>query len=323
MYHAEQVKDYIQDRIENISNSYNMLSFSHDRLEQSLISKPVTLRSALEQLQQLLSNSSKELTPEIADLYLQQLAYYCSLEVAGLYLFDRDKLNSNPIAKIGKVKSFEQNDILVQQCLEKGVTTYIAVNQLDSNDQSQYLAVAPFKSSDNQLLGLLAVEEMPFLALTEDTLKTLAMLLSYFADSIVEKNIGEKILKKFPSCPLQFAEEIFKLKNLQKHVNVDSAVVCWYFSADPQRDNYIFKIEQQRRGLDSLWRTKNKEREVLLILMPISDQSTVAGYEHRISNLLQEEFGVTVGQKTISMAYRQLSAYKNPLTLIEELLENK
>lgn len=82
---SAQYSDYAEERLENLAKTYFVTRVSHDRLEQSLISKPVTLRSALEELRGLIATHQGRLEHEAAHRLLQILAQYCSLEQAAIF----------------------------------------------------------------------------------------------------------------------------------------------------------------------------------------------------------------------------------------------
>lgn len=319
--HGEKITNYIQERIEKIALNYNVLQLSHEYLERSFISKPVTLRSALEQLHLQLKKQEK-FSQQTADQFLQLLAYYCSLEVAGLYMMSPNgNLDSTPFAKIGGIRPLALNNSLLKAALEKKTTVYITEEHIQ--ESADYLVVAPLQTSTGIVFGLLLVEEMPFLALNEETLKTLTFLLIYFADSIFATDIGAPILKKFPDCSADFAAELLKLKKLQEQLKAESSLVVIKFLPDPQRENIIFKLTKERRGLDSTWLLEKGVNKFLFILMPLISQEGVAGYHQRLKRILQDDFGMTLDEQTVKMDYRLFSAYRDPVLMIDDLLEKK
>ncbi len=83
---SNQFAEYAEERLENLAKTYFVTRLSHDRLEQSLISRPATLRSALEELRGLVATHQGNLEHESAYRLLQILAQYCSLQQAGIFV---------------------------------------------------------------------------------------------------------------------------------------------------------------------------------------------------------------------------------------------
>lgn len=321
-HRSKQKSAYLDTRIKSLSNAYGVLRLSHDYLEESLIIKPATLRQSFMNLRQLLSQFGGELNEEIAAQYMDLLAYNADLNRAGLYLFKDKKWHKKPIAYVGDEEPLLLDDILVKRCLSKRQTSYIAINLLDANETSAYLAVLPLQAADDRLLGLLAVTEMPFLVLNKETLKKLTMLLAYIADEVWAAQQAPALQKLYPDCPSMFASELFKLFHLWKIGNVDSAIVTLYLQPNPQREDTISFLIQEKRALDIVWQTKKDDAIVLITLMPLTDQSMLLGYIQRIRRLLLQQQKIVLGEKLVSLQHRQLSAYPNIYSLLADLLKH-
>ena len=83
---AEAVQYYLDQRLEHLIRQYYLLRLSHDRLEQELIGRPMSMRDALKTLRGL-SGSDDE-----AQILLRLLAQYCQISSAALHPVRDDKL---------------------------------------------------------------------------------------------------------------------------------------------------------------------------------------------------------------------------------------
>ncbi|MEW5791107.1 MAG: PelD GGDEF domain-containing protein [Pseudomonadota bacterium] len=318
---ARQLSDYAEERLEQLSRAYYMTRLSHDRMEQNLISKPVTLRGALGELRGLLARQGARLDPENAQRFLGLLAHYCSLQSAALYLLDDGHPAGTPVARIGQGAELAHDDALLRRCLEDGATTYHAVNELDADTRSRYLVAAPLRVSDGRLLGVLLVEDMPFLALHRETLQILSVLLGYFADEMHASAMAAGLLQRFPDCPPRFAAEVLKLARLHRELGIDSALVALFARPHPRRNDILLQIQRMQRGLDYLWRTRRQDTAIVVTLMPFSGQSAVEGYVARLDSALRQDFGIAFGDGPLSVQSSLLSD-TDPERLLRELLES-
>ena len=85
-------------RLEHLVRQYYLLRLSHDRLEQELIGRPMSMRDALSTLQEVGS------TTQGPEALLRLLAQYCQLETAGLYAAVDDRVHLTPLASLGAVQ---------------------------------------------------------------------------------------------------------------------------------------------------------------------------------------------------------------------------
>jgi hypothetical protein len=287
-----QLSDHAQERLEQVSRAYYVLRVSHDRMEQNLIVKPVTLRGAIMDLRRLFTLHGGDLSQENAKRFLSLLAQCCSLEVASLHLLSGGKIREQPVAQIGQAGSFASGDLLVKRALENKSISYSAVNELASDEKSRYLAVAPLCVSTGELLGLLLVEKIPFLSLNRENLQVLGVLLGYFTDQLSAARRSMPLLALFPDCPPLFASETIKLVRLKRDFNIDSAIVSIGILPNPNREPIVARLQRQQRGLDYLWHTRQGDLDLLITLMPFAGMVAVEGYLSRISSTLQKDFGI-------------------------------
>lgn len=298
----ELLNHYIDGRLEALARQHHLLRLSHDRLEQNLISRPTTLRDSLAQLRQLASQG--QLHPERGGnlALLNFLAQYCQLEVAALYALppgkvDAARLQSTPLAAVGPVCPLAVDDPLLHAALRQKRLAHVVIDAADSG--SRYLVAAPLKSSSGRLHGVLLVESMPFFALTDDVLQTLAVLVSYSADELDAVETGLAVQAVLPDCPAEFAAEVWKLAGIERETGIPSSLVLLSIGSGPQQADLFATLKRQHRGLDQLWVQDYPQSKVLLTLMPLAALPAVDGYILRIGQLVQERFGLTLDEAAI------------------------
>lgn len=314
--------NYLSRQFEKLVYQFSMLQLSHDRLEQSLISKPISLRQALQELNELLiKKENGELTPAIASRYLQLLAYYCNMERAGLYLFKQGQLENLPIASFGLKEIELQKSPLIAACIENTNTMYFSVTSLKVNQYGSYIAAVPFKNSEGHLLGLLLIQEMPFLSFSDETLEQLSLLLSYVADSYSDVHETHAIIERYPFCPPAFASELIQLVYCAKKFDIESTLFVFYISAGKYADVILNEIQQQKRGLDLMFSYQKDNIIMCCVLLPLTSMSLSNLYLDRIRNLLLDRHKIRFHEEDNHITYNQIGLLKahDGLTLLGDI----
>lgn len=116
-----------------------------------------------------------------AQRVLEQIALTGTITQAGLYACVDGRLNSDPCGCVGATFVLDSHYPLVAQSVEKQVLTW--ANESDFH-RAIYLVCIPVLTSDQQLLGVVVIRRMAFLALNRDNLELLFVLLSAYADGI-------------------------------------------------------------------------------------------------------------------------------------------
>ena len=101
----------------------------------------------------------------------------------------------------------------------------------------------------------------------------------------------------------------------------DSSIAAYFFFATHHQEDYIFRLQQEKRGLDSIWLTKKNGQKILIVLMPLTDRAGLESYRMRVNALLHKEFLIELNSKEIRLKTSQLSEFKTPLLLLLDLLK--
>ncbi|MGP1629774.1 MAG: PelD GGDEF domain-containing protein [Giesbergeria sp.] len=279
---AETLQLYLDQRLEHLVRQYYLLRLSHDRLEQELIGRPMSMRDALSTLQEVGSDAQG---PETL---LRLLAQYCQIETAGLYTVVDSQIGSRALASIGTLAPVAGNDPLVQQAIETRKLCHIS-QALAAGQQSQYLAAAPLLDLGGELYGVLLIQEMPFFSLQAENLQTINLLLGYYTDGLSMQALAHPILQVLPDCPAAFAFEAQRLWHIRSTTRVSSIVVALEFLPRATARELPQQIQRLKRELDEYWLISTPERQVLAMLMPLGDAATAEGYIKRLETWSQQK----------------------------------
>ncbi|WP_311230723.1 PelD GGDEF domain-containing protein [Acidovorax sp. WCS2018Noco2-17] len=312
---AENVQLYLDQRLEHLVRQYYLLRLSHDRLEQELIGRPMSMRDALSTLQSI---GSPDQTPEDgAQVLLRLLAQYCQIESAVLYPVRGDDLDPEAVASIGAPTVLVPSDPLVRQALETRRLCHIS-QAVAHSQQSRYLAAAPLLDLGGEIYGLLVIDDMPFFSLQDENLQTINLLLGYYTDGLATQTLSRPIVEALPDCPPDFAFEAQRLAHIHESTNVPSVIVALECLPRALDKGLPAQIERLKRELDESWLIRGSDRQVLAMLMPLGDAATAEGYISRLENWSMQKSGQPLEEAGIFPHIVPLAS-DTPLNVLQRL----
>ena len=315
---------YLEDRVERVTKRFYLLRLSHDLLEQDMLTKPTTLRDALTELRRRVAASAGGVPLPGAQVLLEFLAQTCQLEVAAIYgPGPEPERGFKRAAAIGAPPPLKEDDALLLQAQANATLAHVQSDAVGKLLPTEHLVIAPIIASDKRQLGVLAISRMPFFALNEETMQTLAVLLSAYADGVTAADQVLPLVSSYPGLPIDFAEELVKLTRIQREFKLSSHIVVLEFGAHPSRLDLFNHVLRQRRTPDVIWSIDNiLGRSILINLMPLAGAASVDGYLLRTETALQEIFGGNFEALGIRAFVVALSD-PEPLTSIKRILMRK
>jgi hypothetical protein len=260
------------------------------------LSKPLTLRESLDRMRALtvaqLVGPGNRLPA--ASAFLQILVQSCQFEIAAVYACDPSgRVDPEQLAALGEPSALEADDPLLQHCLEEAKLAHLQSAGLSQPhySQSRYMICAPLQNFDDVVFGVLVVEKLPFVALNDDTLQLLSVLIDYYADGIEMSATSHDILQAVPGCPPELAVDVVRLHRLKVNTGIDSALVALVFGADGASHDMYEQIKRLKRAADVAWDYSNEGGNVLITLLPLAGEAAVEGYLMRIESVMQAQFG--------------------------------
>jgi len=308
---VEELQHYTEQRLEMLTRRLYLLSLSHDRMEQDLIGRPASLREGLKVLNRILPGEDG--LPG-ADLYLALVVRQCNLSVAGLHAVKNGKIKAEPEASIGAFTPIHEHDPLIAHCLKSGELVHINTAENLTELASRYLVAVPAKTSDGRIVAIMAVEKMPFFALQSENMLTLAVLSSYYADTIMASEFTSSLTDKLKDCPIDFFKAMHTLRRLQRDMQISSMMVGFAVRNNHESSEQIKSITNAVRGLDETWTLERGDWRICLVLLPLSGDSSLGGYLDRIERNFVERFGLKPGQAGI---------YTHSITLDQDPISTK
>lgn len=318
---AESVQSYLEQRLEYLTHQHYLLRLSHDRLEQDLISRPVSMRDALVSLRALAAQraAADEVLPGADDL-LRLVAQYCQIERAALLSVNADGLpDGRTTAWLGSPFDIEATDALIAFARERRGLAHVALEDGAATDGTRYIVVAPLADMAGRMRALLVVERMPFFALQEETLQMLNLLLGYYADGLSASALAAPLRARLADCPLDFAFEMARMWRVRCESGVASALVTLQFAPGDDGRELMAQLARVQRSLDVVWRVDREDGAYLLTLMPLAGSAAVEGYRARIDNWLRQHRGGGLDETGIRTRVHMLDRTE-PAELLAQVL---
>jgi hypothetical protein len=311
---------YAREKLERLTRQHYLLLLSHERLEQDQLSQPVTLRAALAKIRRLaapVGDAHDERLPGLPELSAL-LSQFCQIEVASFHAMTSGAPESNASARIGAAQPLDPADPMVRQCLEQKVLSHVRMSALVGAPGGRYVIVAPVLDRDNRVLALFAIEQMPFLALHDETLSTLAVLLGYYADSLQVSRQARVVQRALPGCPLEFASELLRAHRMRLEHDVPSSLLLLRFGGHPDALAFANLLRHQLRDLDTVWELARRRAAPvpdLLVLLPLAGAAGVEGALARLERALEARHSVGLDAARVRSYDVQLEAADPFVTL--------
>ena len=276
--------NFLKERVKSLGNAYYLLKISHDELEKNYILKPYSIREVLREIRNLAKNS----LDQSIYLFLGLLKKTFNIQQAALLFKENNKFVLKNY--IGEKLDFRENDILVKSTLEYKRITFVGNIH---NAKTQYLAVIPLISFENELKGIFIIKEMPFFSLTKDNLITIELFLNYFLNIVLT-------FKKYKDYKDSFlAKHLLTLRYLSKKFKIENYLVIFYTSSELEK----IKIQNNLRGTDIFYSKKDK----LLVILPFTPLSGVLKFCDKI-------------KKEINIKYEIINLLKISLSDLEKII---
>jgi hypothetical protein len=188
-----------------------------------------------------------------------------------------------------------------------------------AGSRSRYLIAAPLTGPDGARHGLLVVERMPFFALNDETLQTLALMLGYYSDGLDARATARPVLEAVPDCPLEFGFELQRLWRIRREAHVKSAIVALAFAPRDGYEDLPYAIRRQQRALDVTWMIESGPHRALATLMPLAALSGAEGYLARIEGWFAQQSGQDLAFAGVSAHVLEVDEIE-PVALIQRML---
>ncbi|MCX8060877.1 MAG: PelD GGDEF domain-containing protein, partial [Aquificaceae bacterium] len=290
---SEERVEYISERLRSLARSLSVLKFSHDRLENYHISKPISIRGFLKDMKNdiLKGIDLKEALERMCALVSNMYA----VEKAGLYEYERGSFRK--IVSVGGMGELDTRDPLVQHGLEQEEIAYVPVSAVKSG--SKYLCFIPIYV-EGGLRYAFVIEKIPFMNLNADSVLSMSMLFYYIVLEYYDLESVKGFYQKFPRMDLDMIKEINRCVMLKRRYDLDSTVVV--FKLGTWDESLYYLLSENVRGLDYVAVYKDR---LILVLLPFTNPEGAYRFLKRVEGLIKDFKGLGFSQlKIYHQTYR-------------------
>lgn len=316
------INGYLDERLGTLTKNHYLLRLSHDRLEQDLLGKPMTLRETLIRLRDLTSSAEPGVLAGAQEL-IQLLGQSFQLEVAAIYRADASgQLLPKEEATLGHPSALSLEDPLLRYALESQAMAHIQTSNIsaETRDGSIYLVCAPLLTSGGQMVGMMVIEKLPFFALNDNALQQIAVFTGFYADGVVIGEVIRPVLQIVPNCPLDLALDMVRLHRIRERDGVESTLVALVFAKDGRAMDMFEQVRHLNRGADITWHIATERHNALFTLLTLGNSLATEGYLLRIESALKRQFHVDFVEGGVVMHLAPLGLM-SPGDTLQELIE--
>jgi len=307
-YWTKQIKelrtnnDYKTVKLNELANAFYSLKISHDQLEKNYVLKPMSIRSAIEEI--LEKRANKDVSQEE---YFQDFLALLekSFHMHGGFIIYPDELNNDQylteenanICYSATSERYLPNEIFQAYLVDKAINYKQAVYISDDEgnpairkdiDESQFLAAIPIVY-DHKMLAVLVIEKMPFISFNRENLISLSILFEYLLISVLKQELLQESNALSFIEDKEFRYEYLRSTQLQKKYKTHSTVMVFKIEDEIQSLTILKRSQSMLRSLDLLSYYKSNNIYFILFLFPLNDESAALGFLNRLKNALKEK----------------------------------
>lgn len=266
-------------RFRQLSDDLYVTRISQDRLEQSLLYQPMSVRGALLEIKNQLAQKRGDLDAELAYNAMYFLNQLVGVQIASLYDLETGHRSPRLIAEFGNAQPWQEQNPVLREALESGESQTLA--DLEITQIPLYISAHVHCSSSGRRF-VLTIEDMSFFAINNESLQTIEVIFQYlcsYAESLAQ---ADPLLQIWPDCPAEFATDFMQLQKLAQRVPQVGMIVRYDFHAGPSAEKVLGYLQRLRRGLDIFWLRHHNDRIQLIALLPFAGSLAAEGHFQRM-----------------------------------------
>jgi polysaccharide biosynthesis protein PelD len=285
------MRSYERRRFEEFARNYQLLKVSHDALEERAAGASGNLRNALATVRAELSRAVEGGSALAArgSAILDVFQAFAQVQTAALLPVDGDDVY-RAVAMLGKVpESAPEDPLVVQAVRTKKVVSLAGERGAFAGDEpTELVAAVPLVDIGGRVWAVVAVGQMPFFALTAESLRLLALMGGAIADALT---FGVTSAAAEPTM-VHFRRQVERCARDARTHGVPATLLVLSVADRAAANQVVPRILEQRRGLDQARLVDADDGEQrLFILLPLTHPQDVDGYLARVDRALPEQLG--------------------------------
>ncbi|RFO94863.1 hypothetical protein DIC66_21240 [Rhodoferax lacus] len=272
---------YCSTRLKQFTGAYQVLQISHAQLERRVVDSAGNLRQALQRLQQRsmgLQGGASLTDSGLGSWLLEIFADLGNVHAAALYEVNaRGMLRHPAVARLGPAAELSMFDPMLREALSNARLTTVRTDPELSH--GNVLALIPIADSQGRVHGVVAIFDMLFVNMQQQTFEVLAVLGQHLGDILSGRPHSVDEAQGWGS----FSDTIRHQFSQADHAVFPVALVACTVTALERRDALAAHLCRGVRGLDQCWVMLDRQgRPVILKTMPLTDAAGVASHMARL-----------------------------------------
>jgi hypothetical protein len=273
---------FTKQKLNELSDAFYALKISHDQIEKSYIVKPMSIRNSIRFIKtEFYQEGNRDL---FFRKYIQMIEKNFVVKKAVLLNIEEDGTIEQLAISEGADKFYEK-DPMYLDVLDKKMPAFLEGNNQYSG--SGYMAILPAISND-RIVGILAIEDMPFIAFNKDTLVSITILTNYLFVEEHKLSILKGIPDFLPEFKNDFRFEIHRLLLMSREFSTQTTLMLFRSDDMLAVHIYIDLVKRHLRTLEILDHVTISGVEVVAVLFPFSDLSSVEGFLERLGKPMDD-----------------------------------
>jgi hypothetical protein len=294
---------YQRQRFDEFARSYQLLKVSHDNLEERSAAARGNVRTALATLRSelLRAPGSDSALAARAPLVLEVFQAFGHVQAAALLPVTSNHIEA-PCATMGRVDERIALDPLVGLAVK--ARRVVSVSHLGREtataDIKTVLAVAiPLVDVDGRVWAVLAVQELPFFALTQENLSLYALMAGALADTL---EFGANVKSYDAKSTARFEQRVRRCVVDARRNGVPGSLVVFSVSNAARASEVLPRVLEERRGIDEACLALTPDGGLrLFVLLPLTDGRGAEAYLRRLDRAMQQKLRVSLSDRGIKL----------------------
>ncbi len=295
--------EYTTTKLNELANAFYSLKISHDQLEKNYVLKPMSIRSAIEEILHHDTQKRANETFYFNDfLALLEKSFHLQ---GGFIIYAKNNTQeeylsaeNSEICYSATSETYEKEEIFNEYLIDKAINYKQAVYVSDDEgnptikkelQESKFLAAIPV-IYNKKILALLVIEKMPFMAFNRENLISLAILFEYLLVTALKEKLLHESKELLFIKEREFRYEYIRTALLHKKYNINSTLMVFKIKNEIQSIKIFEKAQHMLRSLDILTQYKSdKGVYFILFLFPLNDKAAAIGFLNRLLSILEDE----------------------------------
>ena len=295
--------EYTTTKLNELANAFYSLKISHDQLEKNYVLKPMSIRSAIEEILHHDTQKRANETFYFNDfLALLEKSFHLQ---GGFIIYAKNNTQeeylsaeNSEICYSATSETYEKEEIFNEYLIDKAINYKQAVYVSDAEgnptikkelQESKFLAAIPV-IYNKKILALLVIEKMPFMAFNRENLISLAILFEYLLVTALKEKLLHESKELLFIKEREFRYEYIRTALLHKKYNINSTLMVFKIKNEIQSIKIFEKAQHMLRSLDILTQYKSdKGVYFILFLFPLNDKAAAIGFLNRLLSILEDE----------------------------------